>query len=119
MIVAGPGTGKTRTLTHRIAYIINERGVSFENILAVTFTNKAAEEMRERLKHQLRDQTSIPLITTFHSFCFSILNDSKDKNYQIIYDDLRRNIVSDATKHVEEGGKTVMFKKDTLLNLII
>ncbi|MFC1813530.1 UvrD-helicase domain-containing protein, partial [Thermodesulfobacteriota bacterium] len=119
MIVAGPGTGKTRTLTHRIAYLINKRGVSFQNILAVTFTNKAAEEMQERLKSLLRDKTSIPLIATFHSFCFSILNDSKGKIYQIIDDDLRRNIVLDAIKHVEDAGITVMFKADMLRNLII
>jgi len=74
IIVAGPGTGKTRTLTYRIAYLIQEMGVTPEQILAVTFTNKAAEEMIQRLS-QLLDESTLAALTikTFHSFGAMIL----------------------------------------------
>ncbi len=74
LIVAGPGTGKTRTLTHRIAHLIQTKGVPPENVLAVTFTNRAAEEMRERLVSLLGEElTRLITIKTFHSFGALIL----------------------------------------------
>jgi len=75
IIIAGAGSGKTRALTHRVAYLIEKYGVAPWNILAVTFTNKAANEMKERIKKLLKDsgETSEPHVGTFHSTCVRIL----------------------------------------------
>ncbi len=77
LVIAGPGTGKTRVLTQRIVHLIREKNINPENILAVTFTNKAAGEIEERLK-QLLEKTGLPHITTFHSLGYSILRDIQD-----------------------------------------
>jgi DNA helicase-2/ATP-dependent DNA helicase PcrA len=74
LIVAGAGAGKTKTITHRIAHLI-ESGVSPQHILALTFTNKAAGEMRERVRKLLNGKTSLPLLTTFHSLGVRILRE--------------------------------------------
>src|SRR5689334_11118181 len=75
LILAGAGSGKTRVIAHRIAYLIAERNVWPRRILAVTFTNKAAEEMRNRVGKLLEELElgSAPLISTFHSLCVRIL----------------------------------------------
>lgn len=74
IIAAGPGTGKTRTVTHRIAALISEKGVLPEHILAITFTNKAAQEMAERLHRLVAKQLANQIvIKTFHAFCAMIL----------------------------------------------
>jgi len=77
LIMAGAGSGKTRVLTHRIAYLIDEKMINPWNILAITFTNKAAREMRERAM-ALNPATSETLIATFHSMCVRILRREAD-----------------------------------------
>ena len=91
LVIAGPGSGKTRCLTHRIAYLINQN-IAPNNILAVTFTNKAANEMKERVNELIKSESyrSSPTIGTFHAICLQILRRHIDKiNYKknfVIYD---------------------------------
>lgn len=73
LVIAGPGTGKTRTLAYRVVHVIRELGVPPENILAVTYTNKATEEMRHRLRQLLPQEAGRLTIGTFHSFCIRLL----------------------------------------------
>lgn len=77
LIVAGAGAGKTKTITHRILHLI-ENGVSPENILAITFTNKAAKEMRERVLNQLKGQRRTPFVSTFHALGVQILKENAE-----------------------------------------
>ena len=73
-VIAGAGSGKTRALTHRFAYLVNELGILPGNLLCVTFTNKAAAEMRQRI-HQLTGDNDTGYINTFHGFCVSVLQE--------------------------------------------
>ena len=73
-VLAGAGSGKTRALTHRFAYLVEELGILSGNILCVTFTNKAATEMRSRI-HALTGDNDTGYINTFHGFCVSILQE--------------------------------------------
>lgn len=73
-VIAGAGSGKTRALSHRFAYLVNELGILPDNILCVTFTNKSANEMRQRI-HRLTGDNDTGYVNTFHGFCVSILQE--------------------------------------------
>ena len=80
-VIAGAGSGKTRALSHRFAFLVNELGILPGNILCVTFTNKAANEMRQRI-HALTGDNDTGYINTFHGFCVSVL---QEDSYAIQY----------------------------------
>jgi uncharacterized protein (TIGR00375 family) len=120
LIVAGPGTGKTRTLTMRIAHLMIKKDVSFDNILAVTFTRKTAREMQQRLRKTLGDARKRPLVATFHSLCFKILNDLKKGEPEFIIDeDERKVLIREAIKQTQDHGIAVSQKPQKMLDRII
>ena len=120
LIVAGPGTGKTRTLTMRIAHLMITKDVSADNILAVTFTRKAAREMQQRLHTILGDARKQPLVATFHSLCFKILNTLKTEGTEAIVDeDERKVLIREAIKQARDLGIAVSQKPQKLLDRII
>jgi uncharacterized protein (TIGR00375 family) len=120
LIVAGPGTGKTRTLTMRIAHLIMSKGVSPQHILAVTFTRKAAQEMQQRLSSILGHAHPMPLVATFHALCFKILNElHPDGSEAIIDDDDRKILIGEAIKRVKDHGITISQNSPKLLGQII
>ncbi|MEI6850849.1 MAG: UvrD-helicase domain-containing protein [Candidatus Saccharibacteria bacterium] len=109
LILAGAGSGKTKTLTHRIAYLIAHNRVSPNEILAVTFTNKAAREMRERLGVLLNENSSyrgfMPWMGTFHGICVKMLridgeNINIPKNFVIYDEDDRRGLIKQVMKRL-------------------
>lgn len=81
-IIAGAGSGKTRTLTHRFGYLVKAAGIQPGNILCVTFTNKAAKEMKKRVRQLIGDGCDSSLITTYHGFCVRVL---RDDIYRLLY----------------------------------
>jgi len=111
MVMAGAGSGKTRVLTTRISYIISELGVSPYNILAVTFTNKAAKEMKDRIAKMLDIDPKWMWVSTFHSFCVRVLRNEINylpdykPGFQIIDDEDGLKIVRDILKECEIDEK--------------
>ena len=135
-VIAGAGSGKTRALSHRFAFLVNELGILPGNILCVTFTNKSANEMRQRI-HQLTGDNDTGYINTFHGFCVSILQEDSyavqypksflvldngdiDAMLQIIYEErgltLRDRTFSDARDMIEirKLNKEPEYYKDML-----
>ena len=120
LILAGPGTGKTHTLTARIAHMISAGGVAPQQILAVTFTHKAAEEMRERLQTLLPDTRPLPFIATFHSVCLSLLQESNPSDKIALIDELEQTeLVAVAVEQAQESGVSVELKPSFLQNRIV
>ena len=110
-VIAGAGSGKTRALTHRFAYLVTELGVLPGNILCVTFTNKAANEMRQRI-HQLTGDNDTGYISTFHGFCVNILQeDSHAIGYPKSFMVLDNSDIDEMLKIIyEERGLTLRDK---------
>ncbi|GAB6138117.1 DNA helicase PcrA [Halanaerobaculum tunisiense] len=128
LILAGAGSGKTRVLTHRIAYLIHHYDVDPTNILTVTFTNKAATEMKERAKELLHREKSLPWMGTFHSICVRILRREiaklgYDSNF-VIFDttdqrSLLKDILRDLDIDTQKYTTSVMRKISSLKNELV
>ncbi|MGD8844338.1 MAG: ATP-dependent helicase, partial [Desulfobacteraceae bacterium] len=120
LICAGPGTGKTRTITCKMAALIEKHALSAEKILAVTFTNKAAQEMRDRLGAMLPNHTQLPLVATFHGFCWKLLKEFYEGEAGAIVDEQgRRSIVGDAVEMAQSAGRTIALSTDALVEMIV
>ena len=121
LILAGAGSGKTRVLTHRIAYLIEEQGVNPWNILAITFTNKAAGEMRDRVDQLVGFGSENIWVSTFHSMCVRILKRhiellGYDTNFTIYDTDDQKTLMKDVCKLLEIDTKR--FRERALMSAV-
>lgn len=121
LILAGAGSGKTRVLTHRIAWLISEKGVNPWNILAITFTNKAAGEMRERVDRIVGFGSESIWVSTFHSACVRILRRYIDRlgydtNFTIYDADDQKTLMKEVCKYLQIDTK--IYKERMLLSAI-
>ena len=121
LLLAGAGSGKTRVLTHRIAYLIEEKNVNPWNILAITFTNKAASEMRERVDKIVGMGAESIWVSTFHSMCVRILRRYIDRlgydtNFTIYDTDDQKTLMKDVCRFLQLDTK--VYKERTLLGTI-
>ena len=113
-IVAGAGSGKTRVLTMRIVHLIEEENVYPNKILAITFTNKAANEMKERIRQMLQNEVTQPWISTIHSLCVRILREDITcmgwpKNFTVLDADDQKTILKEAYKQIQIDANTYPF----------
>ncbi len=118
LILAGAGSGKTRVLTHRIAYLISEKGINPWNILAITFTNKAAQEMRERVDRITGTDGGSVWVSTFHSTCVRILRRYIDRlgydtNFTIYDTDDQKTLMKEVCRKLDLDTKK--YKERSLL----
>ena len=121
LILAGAGSGKTRVLTHRIAYLIEEKGVNPWNILAITFTNKAAAEMRERVDKIVGFGSESIWVSTFHSTCVRILRRhvemlGYENNFTIYSPEEQKTVIKEVCKNLQIDTK--VYKERNLLSAI-
>lgn len=121
LLLAGAGSGKTRVLTHRIAYLIDELGVNAWNIMAITFTNKAAGEMKERVENLVGMGSDSIWVTTFHSTCVRILRRYADRigydtNFTIYDTDDQKAVMKEVCKRLQIDPK--MLKERAVLSAI-
>jgi len=111
LVIAGAGSGKTRVLTHRIAYLISDKNINPYNILAITFTNKAAKEMKERVENLIGNDAKDIWISTFHAACVRILRRDIDKlgfdkNFVIFDTSDQKTLIKEVMKELNLDDKT-------------
>lgn len=121
LVLAGAGSGKTRVLTHRIAYLIDEKNVLPESILSITFTNKAANEMKNRIESLVDVRVQDMWVGTFHSMCVRILRRNIEdigynKNFVIFDGSDQKTVIKDTIKELNVNEK--MYEPKTMLNFI-
>ena len=120
-VIAGAGSGKTRVLTHRIAYLINELGIPDKTILAITFTNKAAKEMKDRVNKLLENENCRATISTFHSFCARFLREEiraldYPRSFVIIDEEDQEKIIVDIMEKLSISKELTSLK--SLINFV-
>ena len=113
-VVAGAGSGKTRVLTMRIAHLIEDEHVPGRKILAITFTNKAANEMKERVRKLVPEDTSAPWISTIHSFCVRVLREDIaamgwPRNFTVLDAEDQKAILKEAYKALETSAQDISY----------
>ena len=115
-VIAGAGSGKTKALTSRFAYIVNRLGINSSNIICVTFTNKAAQEMKKRVKAIIGDTFDVSLITTYHGFCVRFLRQEINKihypkSFIILDVEDQKTILREIFNELNINSKDLTFKK--------
>nr|WP_082586758.1 UvrD-helicase domain-containing protein [Flavobacterium sp. Root935] len=115
-VIAGAGSGKTKALTSRFAYIVDRLGINSSNILGVTFTNKAAQEMKKRVKALIGDNYDVSFITTYHGFCVRFLREEINKihypkNFIILDAEDQKSILRDVFTELQINSKHLTFKQ--------
>lgn len=119
LVLAGAGSGKTRVITSRIVHLMTQQNVQPSSIIALTFTNKAAHEMKERIARGIGEQKSLPFIGTFHAYCLTLLKRYAHRSgipqFSIIDEDDQRKIISDI---LHKEGLTKQYAAKTVLGRI-